>query len=95
MKVKMLSSRTRVVFKFLFALSVWSFLLLGLFKLHGDSVQRHDHGKQAPINGRLLLQKDNKWSADQTSTTAERLVSAMSVDDVLVDNRVGEYLRGY
>ncbi|XP_050069299.1 uncharacterized protein LOC126557535 [Anopheles maculipalpis] len=89
-----MSSKTRVVFKFIFGLGIWSFLVLGFFKLNGDPVMQHQF-QQSPINGRLLLNKDNRWTGNEaTSTTTDRYLSpaglagAMAgVDEVLVDNR--------
>ncbi|XP_055611812.1 uncharacterized protein LOC129758338 [Uranotaenia lowii] len=84
-----LSPKTRIVFKFIFGLGIWSFLVLGFFKLNGDSVAQHQF-QQAPINGRLLLNKDNRWTGNEaTSTTTDRYASPMGagVDEVLVDNR--------
>lgn len=76
--------KSRVILKILFSLSVWSFVMIGLFKLHGNNVILQEH-VPVPISGRLLLQKDNKYM-DPTSTTTDRNVPA----DVLVDNRTGK-----
>ncbi|KFB34983.1 AGAP001806-PA-like protein [Anopheles sinensis] len=92
-----MSPKTRVVFKFIFGLGIWSFLVLGFFKLNGDQVMQHQF-HQTPINGRLLLNKDNRWTGNEaTSTTTDRYLSpaamagAMAgVDEVLVDNRAGK-----
>uniref|UniRef100_A0A182MVU6 Uncharacterized protein n=1 Tax=Anopheles culicifacies TaxID=139723 RepID=A0A182MVU6_9DIPT len=89
-----MSPKTRVVFKFIFGLGIWSFLVLGFFKLNGDTVLPHQI-QQSPINGRLLLNKDNRWTGNEaTSTTTDRYLSpagqagAMAgADEVLVDNR--------
>lgn len=94
-----MSPKTRVVFKFIFGLGIWSFLVLGFFKLNGDPVMPHQF-QQSPINGRLLLNKDNRWTGNEaTSTTTDRYLSpaglagAMAgVDEVLVDNRAGKSL---
>lgn len=88
-----MSPKTRVVFKFIFGLGIWSFLVLGFFKLNGDQVTPHQF-QQTPINGRLLLNKDNRWTGNEaTSTTTDRYASPVGagVDEVLVDNRAGEF----
>ncbi|KAL1398749.1 hypothetical protein pipiens_008719 [Culex pipiens pipiens] len=88
-----MSPKTRVVFKFIFGLGIWSFLVLGFFKLNGDQVTPHQF-QQTPINGRLLLNKDNRWTGNEaTSTTTDRYASPVGagVDEVLVDNRAGHY----
>lgn len=87
-----MSPKTRVVFKFIFGLGIWSFLVLGFFKLNGDPVTQHQF-QQTPINGRLLLNKDNRWTGNEaTSTTTDRYASPVGagVDEVLVDNRAGK-----
>lgn len=73
---------SKTILKFFFALGVWSFLVIGLFRIHGQNVLMHEH-QQAPLNGRLLLQKENRYY-EATSTTTDR------IDDVLIDNRQGK-----
>ena len=92
----------RNIFKFLFILGVWSFLLIGLIKLNNDNIDisssilaSQGYLKKIPLNGRVLLQKE-KWNAnnlEQTSTTtaSDRLMSFIQSDaEVLIDNRTGK-----
>lgn len=73
-----------MIIKFLFALGVWSFLLLGLLKLHSNRVILEEN-IQSGINGRLLLQKDGRYQ-EATSTTTEKFLPL----DVLIDNRTSK-----
>lgn len=77
---------SKTLLKFLFALGVWSLLLIGVVKIQSNHVvlEEYPHG---PLNGRLLLQKDNKYSFEATSTTTDRILPS----DVLVDNRQSKY----
>ena len=76
---------TKSILKFLFGLCVWSFVVIGLIKLHSDQRVRHDEQPETLINnGRLLLQKENKY-IEATSTTNDYLIA-----DILVDRRTGE-----
>lgn len=75
----------KLILKFIFALGVWSFLLLGLFKLHETHVIELET-PSGQFNGRLLLQKDNRY-VEATSTTTDRFIPA----DVLIDNRQGMF----
>lgn len=97
MKPHSLTPKTKLVFKFIFALGVWSFLVLGLVKLNNDQftpqmVQQMQQQQQLhqPINGRLLLQKENKWTMEGTPKTTERFMQMITAEDVLVDNRSGK-----
>lgn len=72
---------SKTILKFFFALGVWSFVVIGLFKIHGQNVLLKEH-PPAPLSGRLLLQKENRYF-EATSTTTDR------IDDVLIDNRQG------
>ncbi|XP_059607716.1 uncharacterized protein LOC132255627 [Phlebotomus argentipes] len=73
---------SRMIMKFLFALGVWSFLLLGLLKLHSNRVILEEDIQSGINNGRLLLQKDGRYQ-EATSTTTEKFLPL----DVLIDNR--------
>lgn len=75
---------SKTILKFFFALGVWSFVVIGLFKLHGQHVILQEH-PQAPMNGRLLLQKEIRYF-EATSTTTDRILP----HDVLIDNRQGK-----
>lgn len=75
----------KLILKFIFALGIWSFLLLGLFKLHETHVIELEQ-PAGQLNVRLLLQKDNRY-IDATSTTTDRIIPA----DVLIDNRQGMF----
>ena len=87
----MMSPKTRIAFKFIFGLGIWSFLMLGFFKLNGDPVTIRQF-QQMPINGRLLLEKQSRWTmGEATSTTTDRYTSLASGDEVLVDNRAGKW----
>lgn len=76
---------SKSILKVLFALGVWSFLVIGLVKLHGNNVMLEEY-PQAPLSGRLLLQKDNRFNFEATSTTTDRILP----HDVLVDSRQGK-----
>lgn len=76
---------SKSILKILFALGVWSFVVIGLFKMHSNNIILEDY-PQAPMNGRLLLQKDLKFNFEATSTTTDRILPV----DVLVDSRQGE-----
>lgn len=76
---------SKSILKVIFALGVWSFLVIGLVKLHGNNVMLEEY-PQAPLSGRLLLQKDNRFNFEATSTTTDRILP----HDVLVDSRQGE-----
>lgn len=70
----------------LIALSTWSCLMLGLFKLHGQHETQRGTFTVGQMGGRFLLQKDSRYAnAETTSTTTDRIPY-----DVLVDNRAGE-----
>lgn len=73
----------KTILKVLIALSAWSFLILGLFKLHGQHEQQHSF-TAGQLSGRFLLQKDSRYNVEATSTTTDRIPY-----DVLVDNRAG------
>lgn len=76
---------SKTILKFFFALGVWSFLVIGLFRIHGQNVLLSQEHPSAPLSGRLLLQKENRYF-EATSTTTDR------IDDVLIDNRQGKLL---
>lgn len=78
---------SKSILKILFALGVWSFVVIGLFKIHSNNIILEDY-PQAPMNGRLLLQKDLKFNFEATSTTTDRILPV----DVLVDSRQGEQI---
>lgn len=78
---------SKTILKFFFALGVWSFLVIGLFRIHGQNVLLQEH-PPAPLSGRLLLQKENRYF-EATSTTTDR------IDDVLIDNRQGKIRLGF
>lgn len=75
---------SKTILKFIFGLGVWSFVVLGLFKLHGQHIILTNH-PQAPLSGRLLLQKDSRYF-EATSTTTDRIPPL----DVLIDSRQGK-----
>lgn len=75
----------KTTLKVMIALCAWSFLILGLFKLHGQNEQHHAYGGGQLSSGRFLLQKDSRYNIDATSTTTDRIPY-----DVLVDNRAGK-----
>lgn len=76
-------AQLRFILKSLFCLSIWSCLLLGIFKFHNINVIPEGiHSKSSPINGRNLLTKESK-SPILTSTISDRFETA----EVLVDNR--------
>lgn len=92
MKPHSLTPKTKLVFKFIFGLGVWSFLMLGLVKLNSDQVSRQQQQviqEMQPISGRLLLQKENRWAFEGTPKTTERFMQLLTAEDVLVDNRNG------
>lgn len=72
---------TKTILKALIALSAWSFLILGLFKLHGQHEQQHSF-TAGQLSGRFLLQKDARYNIEATSTTTDRIP--------IVDNRAGK-----
>lgn len=108
MKPHSLTPKTKLVFKFIFALGVWSFLVLGLVKLNNDQftpqampmaggggggASGSGGASGQPINGRLLLQKENKWTMEGTPKTTERFMQMITAEEVLVDNRSGKFGR--
>lgn len=76
---------SKSILKILFALGVWSFVVIGLVKIHSNNMILDDY-QQIPMSGRLLLQKDSKFNFEATSTTTDRILPS----DVLVDRRQGE-----
>lgn len=76
---------SKSILKLIFALGVWSFVVIGLFKLHGNNVILEE-SHQVPLSGRLLLQKDMRFNFEATSTTTDRILP----HDVLVDSRQGK-----
>lgn len=76
---------SKSILKILFALGVWSFVVIGLFKIHSNNIVLEDY-PQAPMSGRLLLQKDSKFNFEATSTTTDRILPL----DVLIDSRQGK-----
>lgn len=76
---------SKSILKLIFALGVWSFVVIGLFKLHGNNVILEE-SPQVPLSGRLLLQKDMRFNFEATSTTTDRILP----HDVLVDSRQGK-----
>lgn len=76
---------SKSILKILFALGVWSFVVIGLFKIHSNNIVLEDY-PQAPMSGRLLLQKDSKFNFEATSTTTDRVLPL----DVLIDSRQGK-----
>lgn len=80
-------AQMRFILKTLFCLSIWSCILLGLFKFHNINVTPEGgRSKVSPINGRNLLTKENKITV-LTSTISDRYETA----DVLIDNRTCKY----
>lgn len=77
---------SKSILKILFALGVWSFVVIGLVKIHTNNIVLEDY-PAAPMSGRLLLQKESKFNMEATSTTTDRILPL----DVLVDSRQGEY----
>lgn len=77
---------SKSILKILFALGVWSFVVIGLVKIHSNNMVLDDYQSQMPMNGRLLLQKDMKFNFEATSTTTERILPL----DVLIDSRQGK-----
>lgn len=80
----------KTILKAFIALAVWSVLVLGLFKLHNEHVVHHNSPASSLSSqlsgGRLLLQKDSRYSFEATSTTTDRIPY-----DVLIDSRAGEW----
>lgn len=76
----------KFILKILFALGIWSFVLLGLYKIHDYQVVEFEHLPKIAKNGRLLLQKDNRY-VEATSTTTDQQILP---NDVLTDNRQSE-----
>lgn len=79
-------TKSKSILKILFALGVWSFVVIGLVKIHTNNMVLDDYQSQMPMNGRLLLQKDMKFNFEATSTTTERILPM----DVLIDSRQGK-----
>lgn len=97
MKPLSLTPKTKLVFKFIFGLAVWSFLMIGLVKLNNDQMTRGvippaSMQQMQPINSRLLLQKENRWAFEGTPKTTDRFVQMLTAEEVLVDNRNGRLL---
>lgn len=69
-------------------MGVWSFVVIGLVKIHSNNMVLDDYQSQMPMNGRLLLQKDMKFNFEATSTTTDRILPL----DVLIDSRQGKIL---
>ena len=78
-------SSSKIILKILFTLCVWSFVMLGLFKIHDGQMVSQEY-VSVPINGRIILQKENKYGIDLTSTTTDRF----DPYEILVDNRTGK-----
>lgn len=76
---------SKTILKFIFILGIWSFLVLGLLKLNDRNVAFSEHF-QNPMSRRFLLQRENRYF-EATSTTPDGMV----LDDVLVDNRQGNF----
>lgn len=76
---------SKSILKILFALGVWSFVVIGLVKIHTNNIVLEDY-PPAPMSGRLLLQKESKFNLEATSTTTDRILPL----DVLVDSRQGK-----
>ncbi|KAH8289253.1 uncharacterized protein [Drosophila kikkawai] len=74
-------AHSKVILKILFSLCVWSFVIIGLFKMHGTNLVPQEY-QQVPLNGRILLQKDMRY-AETTSTTTDHF----DPSEILVDNR--------
>lgn len=79
---------SKSILKILFGLGVWSFVVIGLFKIRSSNIVLDDY-QQAPMSGRLLLQKESKFNFEATSTTTDRVLPL----DVLIDSRQGKYCR--
>lgn len=85
-------AHSKVILKILFSLCVWSFVIIGLFKMHGTNLVPQDYHQvpqeyqQLPLNSRSLLQKDMLRYAETTSTTTDHF----DPSEILVDNRTGE-----
>ena len=94
MKPHSLTPKTKLVFKFIFGLGIWSFLMIGLVKLNNEQVTRQQQQQviqeMQPISGRLLLQKENRWAFEGTPKTTDKFMQMMTAEDVLVDNRNGK-----
>lgn len=80
-------ARTKVILKILFTLCVWSFVIIGVFKMQGNNIVPQEY-VSVPLSGRILLQKDMLRYAETTSTTTDRF----DPSEILVDNRTGEFL---
>lgn len=81
-------ARTNVILKILFTLCVWSFVIIGVFKMQGTNIVPQEYASM-PLSGRILLQKDMLRFAETTSTTTDKF----DPSEILVDNRTGEYER--
>lgn len=77
---------SKSILKILFALGVWSFVVIGLVKIHTNNIVLDDY-PPAPMSGRLLLQKESRFNLEATSTTTDRILPL----DVLVDSRQGKF----
>lgn len=95
------------IYRFIFILCIWSFLLIGLIKINNDNIDfsssitnSQEYLKKIPLNGRALLQKA-KWNSinlEQTSTTtaSDRLMSFIQADvEILVDNKTGKLIKHF
>lgn len=78
--------RTNVILKILFTLCVWSFVIIGVFKMQGTNIVPQEYSSM-PLSGRILLQKDMLRYVETTSTTTDRF----DPSEILVDNRTGKY----
>lgn len=78
-------ARTKVILKILFTLCVWSFVIIGVFKMHGTNIVPQEYAA-VPMSGRILLQNDMLRYAETTSTTTDRF----DPSEILVDNRTGK-----
>ncbi|KAG4078302.1 hypothetical protein HA402_013012 [Bradysia odoriphaga] len=70
---------SKKILKLFFALGVWSFLVIGLFRIYEQNVWLQEHSP-APLSGWLLLQNEDLYF-EATPKTTNR------IDDVLIDNR--------
>lgn len=77
---------SKIILKVLFSLCVWSFVIIGLFKMHGNNIVPQEY-VTAQLSGRILLQKDMLRYGEVTSTTTDRF----DPSEILVDNRTGKY----
>lgn len=78
--------KSKTILKFIFVLGIWSFFVLGLLKLNDRNTKLSEHF-QTPMSRRFLLQRENRYF-EATSTTPDGTL----LDDVLVDNRQGNYI---